>query len=346
MRAPTEILGVRYFLLGVIFTRTNTRVESSHQGTPQNKNKSFSLSFPDCQSLWAGSAYITLGVASTIGPDHYILPHITQRIQAASAFQAGPHFISYPGAVPTLSRLHRAEVFINDCAVKGPKSMFDGRTIPGNDQIWVFVWKYAESIQELLARVLESGATISGSKMVLVTPRLQLLGAEVAIDGAHVSHEVTAKLARWPPCRNPMEVRGFLGTVGVVQCWIRDFARIAKPLTLLTKKMALSKFEWTEEAQGAMDLLKNLVSTMVPVRMLDYELACKVKQPDQRESDVGLVLIHVDASNIGVGWMIAQRLEDAEYPVVFGSITLNEHKGHYSQPKLELYRVFRALKVE
>src|SRR5258708_7147811 len=108
MRAPTEILGIRYFLLGVIFTRTDTRVESSHQGTPQNKNKSFFLSFPDCQSLWAGSAYITLGVASAFGPDHYILPHITQRIQAASAFQAGPHFISYPGAVPTLSRLHRA----------------------------------------------------------------------------------------------------------------------------------------------------------------------------------------------------------------------------------------------
>src|SRR5258705_11101488 len=44
-------------------------------------------------------------------PDHYILPHITQRIQAASAFQAGPHFISYPGAVPTLSRLHRSWMF-------------------------------------------------------------------------------------------------------------------------------------------------------------------------------------------------------------------------------------------
>src|SRR5258705_6476078 len=42
-------------------------------------------------------------------PDHYILPHITQRIQAASAFQAGPHFISYPGAVPTLSRLQRRQ---------------------------------------------------------------------------------------------------------------------------------------------------------------------------------------------------------------------------------------------
>src|SRR5258705_2239311 len=93
----------------------------------------------------------------------------------------------------------QAEVFIDDCAVKGPKSMFDGRTIPGNHQIRVFVWKYAESIQELLARGLESGATISGSKMVLGTLRLQLLGAELAIDGAHVSHDVTAKLATWLP---------------------------------------------------------------------------------------------------------------------------------------------------
>ena len=60
MRAPTEILGVRYFLLGVIFTRTDTRVESSHQGTPQNKNKSSSFH---------------LQTARAFGLDHYI--HIT-----------------------------------------------------------------------------------------------------------------------------------------------------------------------------------------------------------------------------------------------------------------------------
>ncbi len=110
----------------------------------------------------------------------------------------------------------QSEVFIDDCTIKGPKSMYTGNTILGNDQIRVFVWKYAKSVQELLARVLESGVTISGLKMVLAMPRLQLLGAEVAIDGAHVSHEVTVKLARWPVCKNPTEVRGFLGTVGVV----------------------------------------------------------------------------------------------------------------------------------
>src|SRR5258708_9712565 len=195
-------------------------------------------------------------------------------------------------------------------------------------------------------RVQASGATISGSKMVLATPRLQLLGAEVALDGAHVSHEVTAKLAKWPTCRNPTEVWGFLGTVGVVRRWIRDFARIAKPLTLLTKKMPLHEFKWTEEAQDAMDLLKHLATTAVPVRLLDYELAHKVKPADQRDGKLGLVTIHVDSSSIGVGWMIAQRLNDTEYPIVFGSITFNECEVRYSQPKLELYGVFRALKAE
>jgi len=103
-----------------------------------------------------------------------------------------------------------AEVFIDNCTIKGPKTRYDEETILNNDQIWVFVWEYTRTVQELLARVQESRATVSGSKMVLATLRLQLLGAEVTLDRAHVSHEVMAKLAKWPTCRSPTEVR----------CWI------------------------------------------------------------------------------------------------------------------------------
>src|SRR5258708_3075233 len=159
----------------------------------------------------------------------------------------------------------QAEVFIDDCAIKGPKSRYNEDTIKDNEQIRVFIWEYAEAIQELLVRVQESSATISGSKMVLVTPRLQLLGTEVALDGAHISHEVTAKLAKWLTCKNPTEVCGFLGTVGVVRHWICDFAKIMKPLMALTKKMAPHEFEWTDKAQDAMELLKHLAATAIPV---------------------------------------------------------------------------------
>ncbi|SRR5258708_11753336 len=198
----------------------------------------------------------------------------------------------------------KAEVFIDDCAIKGPKTRYNKETIPLNAQIQVFVWEYANTVQELFMRVQESGATISGSKMVLATPRLQLLGAEVVLDGVHILHEVTAKLAKWLTCRNLTE--------------------IVKPLTVLTKKMPLHKFEWSEEAQDAMDLLKHLATTAMPVRSLDYELACKVKPVDQRDGELRLVTVHVDSSSIGIGWMIAQCLVDAEYPIVFRSITFNE----------------------
>src|SRR5258705_6095151 len=95
-----------------------------------------------------------------------------------------------------------------------------------------------------------------------------------------------------------------------------------------------------------MELLKHLAVTAVPVRSLDYELAHQVKPVDQRDGELRLVSVHIDSSTIGVGWMIAQHLVDAEYPIMFGSITFNEHKVCYSQPKLELYGMFRVLKAE
>ena len=101
--------------------------------------------------------------------------------------------------------------------------------------------------------------------------------------------------------------------------------------------MAPHEFEWTKEAQDAMDLLKHLASVTVPVRLLDYELARGVKAKDQRDNELGLVSVHVDSSTIRVGWMIAQHLEEAEYPVVFGSITFNNRESRYSQPKCSVY---------
>ena len=240
----------------------------------------------------------------------------------------------------------KADVFIDDCALKGPKTSSQHEPIPENSQIRKFVWQYALNLQEMLARIFESGATVSGTKIVLATPCLAMLGAIVSIDGMHVSHEVTAKLKNWPPCRNPTEVRGFLGTVGVVRRWIKDFAKIAKPLTLLTKKMAPHEFKWTPEAEAAMTTLRDLAANAVPIRALDFRLAAQVKPKNQRESDLGLVTIQVDSSVIGVGWMISQHHEDQEYPIVFGSITFNPVESRYSQPKLELYGVLRAFKAE
>jgi RNase H-like domain found in reverse transcriptase len=107
--------------------------------------------------------------------------------------------------------------------------------------------------------------------------------------------------------------------------------------------MAPTEFKWTEEAQQAMDKLKYLAATVVPIRTIDYGLVREVPMSSQRTSDYGLVSIAVDSSPIGCGWIVSQQLEDTEYPIIFGSLMFNKVESHYSQPKLELFGVFWAL---
>src|SRR2546427_5306758 len=77
------------------------------------------------------------------------------------------------------------------------------------------------------------------------------------------------------------------------------------------------------------------------------ELVAKVQKPNMQESDVGLVMFGVDSSTMGAGWFMSQKLEDGkEYVVTYGSCTFNEVESRYSQPKLELYGVYRALRAE
>ena len=51
------------------------------------------------------------------------------------------------------------------------------------------------------------------------------------------------------PPTMPKQVRAFLGLVGYYRKFIKGFAKIAKPLTLLTRQQV--KFDWTPDHQAA-----------------------------------------------------------------------------------------------
>jgi hypothetical protein len=82
-----------------------------------------------------------------------------------------------------------------------------------------------------------------------------------------------------------------------------------------------------------METLKALVQGYSAIKGIDYEC--------DRE-----VILAVDSSYIGVGFILLQEGVDGKrYPSRYGSITWNVTEQKYSQAKLELYGLFRALKA-
>ena len=112
-------------------------------------------------------------------------------------------------------------------------------------------------------------ATISAKKFVLAAPDATIVSHKCTSEG-RVPHEAKIqKIRDWPECENLMQVRGFLGTCGMLRIFIRNFAAIARPLVRLMRKGI--PFEWGEAQRAAMIRLKDEIIQSLALRCLDYE---------------------------------------------------------------------------
>jgi len=202
--------------------------------------------------------------------------------------------------------------------------------IPKNIGIRRFVWEHCVDANRVLHRLKHAGATISAKKLFLCVPEVLVVGQLCTYAGQTPDNSKVAKIKNWPPCSSQTEVRSFLGTTGTVHNWIEDYAHIARPLTNLTRINV--PFVWDTSAQQAMDALKNAVVSCSVIRPIDYG--------SQDE-----VVLAVDSSNIACSWILSQICNREHYPSCFGSITWNERESRYSQAKIELYGLLRALKA-
>ncbi|GJT26281.1 putative reverse transcriptase domain-containing protein [Tanacetum coccineum] len=65
---------------------------------------------------------------------------------------------------------------------------------------------------------------------------VRFLGHVVNSEGIHVDPRKIEAVKYWKPSKTPAEIRSFLGLAGYYRRFIANFSKIAKPLTLLTKK--------------------------------------------------------------------------------------------------------------
>ncbi|GKD47778.1 putative reverse transcriptase domain-containing protein [Tanacetum coccineum] len=85
--------------------------------------------------------------------------------------------------------------------------------------------------------------------------QVHFLGHMVNHNGIHVDPSKIEAVKNWKAPTTPSEIRLFLGLAGYYRCFIVNFSKIAKPLTLLTQKN--KKYEWGVEQEEAFQTLKD-----------------------------------------------------------------------------------------
>jgi hypothetical protein len=230
---------------------------------------------------------------------------------------------------------HLTQPFADDVPIKGPRSRYelpDGtyETIPANPGIRRFVWEHLQDVHRIIQRVKSYGATFSGKKAFIGVSRADILGHTCTYDGRIADPSRIQAIWDWPIPTNVSEVRAFLGTCGVLRIFIKDYTLVARPLIQLTKKD--EPFEIGPAQLAAIANLKSAVANSPALLPIDYD------------SDRPVILA-VDSCMNGVGFILLQVGKDKKrYPSRFGSIVFNDRESRYSQAKLELYGLFRALK--
>jgi hypothetical protein len=154
-----------------------------------------------------------------------------------------------------------------------------------------------------------------------------ILGQAVGVNGREPNTKRVNAIKEWPAPRNTKEARQFMGLCRTVRIWIPNYSQIASSITSTWKKEV--KFAWTEECQEAFDTLKDLVTSAPALLPINF-------QCDRA------IIISVDSSYMGVGMILSQL--DEHQPSRYGSLPFSKVKATYSQPKLELYRLFRVLR--
>ena len=96
---------------------------------------------------------------------------------------------------------------------------------------------------------------------------MTFLGHIINEDGVSIDPHKVEAIVNWPKPTNVTEVRSFMGLAGYYRRLVKDFSRIATPLTQLTRKNV--PFEWNEKREKSFQVLKKqLVS--VPILALPF----------------------------------------------------------------------------
>ena len=185
---------------------------------------------------------------------------------------------------------------------------------------------HCTKLKQVFERLQSANLTINPSKCSLFQDKLVFLGHTISKSGIRPNSAKISAVIDFPQPKNQKNIKQFLGLTGFYRSFIPSYGDIANPLTSLLKKGA--EFIWTEKQEESFNKLK-------------YHLTCPptLVYPNYKEQ----FHIYTDASNIGLGAVLMQEIDNKMHPIAFGSRKLSKSEVNYHVTDKEFLAVVWGL---
>ena len=138
----------------------------------------------------------------------------------------------------------------------------------------------------------------------------------------------TEAVENWPTPQSVHELRFFLGLANYYRKFVKDFAKITRPMTKLLHKD--ETFKWTSDQEEAFQTLKKKLVTAPVLRTPDFDLE---------------FIVTTDASDYAIGQVLSQDDGHGSRPVAYESRKLTPAELNYPIHEKELLAIVHALKI-
>ena len=186
--------------------------------------------------------------------------------------------------------------------------------------------EHLSHIKDVFEKLCTAKLSVKLSKCHFFMKEIQYLGHILSTKGIQTLTSKTQAIQNMHPPKMCNQVHAFLGLVGYYRNFIKNFAKIAKPLIFLMCQQV--KFNWTLTHYNAFLTLKELI---IQAPILWYP------NPNKQ------YIVYTDASDDACGAQLSQEHDGTEFLIAFLTHTFLETQGKWSTTEQEAYGVYYAI---
>ena len=157
--------------------------------------------------------------------------------------------------------------------------------------------------------------------------KIGFLGVVIGPNGIEMEKEKVDGVLSWSEPKNVKDIRKFLDLANYYRRFIKDFARVARLMNMLTRKDM--KWQWGQEQQKAFDELKGVFTTKPVLAAPDLDKEFRVE---------------ANASNYVTGGVLSMKCSNNMWRLVaFISKSLSDTERNYEIHDKEMLAIIRCL---